>query len=207
MVNFWEDEILIGMNAYYHSSLLLSIPLFPCFFTEEKYNENVKKAFSLIELLVTVTIFSIVLSIMIFFFIRSQRHIINEQEAGYVQDLASLNLGKIREKILKAERILLIEERKITLQSKTGQRDSIFQENGAVIMGNRKLTSSGNDLVWFLWKDPESENNGSIREVDENNNGILEYDEIQNLDLLYVRYNLSKVGKSVDYSSAIYLRK
>ena len=166
-----------------------------------------KKGFTLIELLVTIIIFTIVLAIVLFFFIESQKHIIQEQEKGYLDDMAVVNLDKIREKILKAEILLEIQKKKIVLQMKTGDLDSIFETDDGVVLSERRLCSNEADSILFLWQDPDSDTEfvKDIFDIDEN--GILEGDEIRSLKILFVQYKTAKDKNSAELSTSIYLRK
>jgi len=166
-----------------------------------------KKGFSLIELLVTITIFSIVLSIVIFFYIQSQRHIIKEQEKGYVDDMAVVNLNKIRDKILKAERIIAIEKKMIKLQMRTGELDSIFETGNGVVSGEKRLCSDAKDIIVFFWQDPASSDEFVKDMFDNDGNGILEENEIMNLKIIYIKYKIIKNKNSSELNTSIYLRK
>ena len=152
------------------------------------YNQNMRKGFSLIELLVTITIFTTVVSIVIFFYIQSQKHIIGEQERGYLDDMAVINLNKIREKILRADEILEVSEKKIKFRTKIGKLDSIFELNNGVVISGRKLCSVGDDFIFLFWEEPAS-TDASFKEIlDKDMNGLLHGDEILNLEILYIKY-------------------
>jgi prepilin-type N-terminal cleavage/methylation domain-containing protein len=166
-----------------------------------------KKGFSLIELLVTITIFSIVLTIVTYFFIRTQRHILREQMKATLEEMTVVNLTKIREKILKSDEILEIEEKKFVFRTKIGDHDSIYEEENHVIVNNQRLTSKGIDSIFFFWEDPKSEDEGLHEVIDIDEDGILEYDELKNLRIIYIRYKVVKETDVVEFSTSIYLRK
>ncbi len=171
------------------------------------YNQNMKKGFSLIELLVTITIFATVVSIVIFFYIQSQRLIVKEQEKGYLEDMVAINLNKIREKILKADRILEIGEKKIRFQMKSGELDSIFEIDGNVVLGERRICTDGEDSIFFLWQDPSLDDEFFMDVLDSDGNGILEGNEMMNLIILYIRYRIIRKKSSAELNTSIYLRK
>ena len=171
------------------------------------YNKNVRKGYSLIELLVTFTIFSLVISIVLFFYIQSQKHIIKEQERGYLEDMAVVNLNKIREKILRADEILEVSEKKIKFRTKIGKLDSIFELNNGVVISRRRLCSVGDDFIFLLWEEPAS-TDASFKEIlDKDMNGLLHGDEILNLEILYIKYSIKRNKNQVKLSTSIYLRK
>jgi len=153
------------------------------------------------------SIFTVVLSIIMFFYIRSQKHIIKEENRGFLDDITVVNLNKIREKILKSERILGIEKEKIKLQTRTGEIDSIFEMDNEVILGGRRLCLGAIDSALFFWQEPASSNEFAKDVLDNNFNGILEENEIMNLRILYIRYKVIKDRKSSELSTSIYLRK
>lgn len=166
-----------------------------------------RKGFSLIELLVAITIFSIILSIVLFFYMKLQRIIIWEQERSYLEDIAAVNLNKIRDRILRCDDIIEIHANKMVFQAKSGNRDSIFQYESNVMLCKGRLTSHGIDSIFFFWSEPESMH-GFIRpEIDVDGNGILESDELENLPLLSVRYKIARNRYSADLITKIYLRE
>jgi prepilin-type N-terminal cleavage/methylation domain-containing protein len=165
-----------------------------------------RRGFTLIELLVTVTIFSIVVSIVIFFYIQSQKHILAEQERGYLDDQASENLHRITDEILKADGVVRLEQEKIVLRQKTGEMDSIFSSGNEVFVGQRRL-SSQEDTISFRWQDAGSTDLFLKDVVDEDGNGILEGNELENLKIIYVNYTIKKSGYEARLGTSVYLRK
>jgi len=165
-----------------------------------------KKGFTLIELLVTISIFSIVLSIIIFFYIQSQRHIVREQGRGCLDDMAVVNLDKIREKIIRAENVVSMEEKKIKLLMRNGEVDSVFEIEEGVVSGKKRFCPDAQDSIFFLWQDPCSDEFlTDVLDIDDNE--MLEGLEMKNLKIIYIRYKIIKNREETELRTSIYLRK
>jgi len=153
------------------------------------------------------SIFTIVLSIIVYFYVQSQKHIVAEQESGYLDDITVINVRKIRGEILRADGILEVQKHKIRLQMKTGEIDSIVETDSVVQMNGRRFFSDAIDSIFFFWQDPVSSDKFLRDILDSNGNGILEQDEIRNLKILYIRYKAKKNKRLSEINSSIYLRK